>query len=67
MELGDGSVQLLCTGAAGQTYLIQAASNLSADSWATISTRTTDHHGEMTVIDPDAAFFPFRFYRTALP
>jgi hypothetical protein len=67
IKLGDGSVELLCTGAAGQTYLIQAASSLSADSWATISTHTTDHNGDMTVIDPDAASCSIRFYRTALP
>jgi hypothetical protein len=66
-KLGDGSVELLCTGAAGRTYLIQAASSLSADGWATIATHATDHNGEMTAIDLDAASFPIRFYRTVLP
>jgi hypothetical protein len=66
-KLPDGTVAVACAGAAGQTYLVQAASQLSADAWQTIATNTTDLNGWMTYIDSSATNFPSRFYRTALP
>jgi hypothetical protein len=66
-KLSDGNVAIACAGAAGQTYLVQAASQLSADAWQTIATNTTDLNGWMTCVDSTATNFPSRFYRTALP
>jgi hypothetical protein len=66
-KLPDGNVAIAVTGTVGQTYLIQAASQLTADAWQTIGTNTTDQNGWMTCIDSAATNHPTRFYRTALP
>ncbi len=63
----DRSVSLICGGAAGQTYVLQASSDLSAGSWTSIATNTTDVNGWMTCIDYAAVDAQRRFYRTSLP
>ena len=67
VKLPDGSAAVLCGGAAGQTYLLLAASSLSSGSWTPIATNATDINGLMTCVDKAAASFQSRFYRTSLP
>jgi hypothetical protein len=57
----DGSARLDCSGAAGQTFFIQASSDLNG-SWSTISTNVLDGGGLASVNDAGQA--PSRFYRT---
>jgi hypothetical protein len=66
-KLADGTMSLYCSGAAGQTYLLQTSADLSPGSWTTIGTNTTDVSGFMTCVDSVATNFTGRFYRTALP
>ncbi len=67
VRLADGTVELTCTGAADQTFMLQATPDLGTGSWTTIATNVTDGTGSMTCTDPQAAVLPCRFYRTALP
>jgi hypothetical protein len=66
-QRGDGAMVLNCGGAANQTYLLLAATDLQSNSWSTIATNTADSTGLMICIDLNATNFPSRFYRTALP
>jgi hypothetical protein len=63
----SGGMTLVCGGAAGQSYLLQASTNLATGPWTTITTNTTDVSGAMTCTDSEAMNYQFRFYRTALP
>ncbi len=53
------------------TYSVQAAPNLGSLSsninWQTIATTNADVDGRFQILDPNAASFPFRFYRTRAP
>jgi hypothetical protein len=62
----DSSVTLQCSGTAGQTYFVQASTDLSFGSWTTISTNVIGTNGTCVVIDPDAAQYQSRFYRTLI-
>ncbi len=66
-RLPNGAVGLVCGGAAGQTYLVEATSALGSGSWRTIATNTTDITGAMSCADPGATNQGSRFYRTRLP
>jgi hypothetical protein len=63
----DGTVTLICGGAAGQPYVLQASSNLSSGPWTALLTNATDIKGWMTCIDQSATNASRRFYRTSLP
>ena len=63
----NGSVTLVCEGAAGQPYVVQGAPSLGSGSWINLLTNVTDTNGIMTCIDPQATNILTRFYRTSLP
>ena len=66
--LTDGNVHLGFTGGAGQTYLIQAADDLTQPiTWTTISTNTADGGGSFGFDDLTATNHDYRFYRAATP
>jgi Bacterial Ig-like domain (group 3) len=62
----DRSVNLQCSGAAGQTYMVQATSNPVTGPWVTISTNVIGTNGTCLVNDPYAAQCSSRFYRTVV-
>lgn len=61
----DGRAYIACSGDPGDTYVIEAANDLSHPDWTTISTNTIAPGGVLTVTDLDATNHPARFYRTA--
>lgn len=65
-KASDGTMSLVCSGDAGQSYLLQACGGMLS-SWTTIATNTTDVSGLMTCVDPGTTNWNTRFYRTALP
>jgi len=60
-----GMAQLHFLGTAGQSYVIQASTNLL--DWVTLSTCAADGLGNVTATDPDAHRYPARFYRVVEP
>ena len=62
----DGRMSLLCGGAAGQTYIVQANSNPGSAGWTPVVTNSTDASGWMTCIDPTSMNAPARYYRTCV-
>jgi len=60
----DGSAGLSCVGLPGQTYSIQATTNLLNGPWITLSTSVLDTNGLSVINDPDAPQYSSRFYRT---
>ncbi len=64
--LPDSSVNLTCSGVPGQSYRIQATTNLTAPVWTIIATNTANANSLFSYIDLDAKFCPCRFYRTAV-
>lgn len=67
-RLGDGRISVVCSGAAGQAYILQSTPSLVVTSWGSVQTNTTDATGMMTCVDASAATNGgTRFYRTALP
>jgi len=63
--LPDSSAKLTCCGSPGQSYLIQATTNLLTPVWTAISTNTAGSNSLFSFIDLDAKLCPCRFYRTA--
>lgn len=66
-QMLDGTIKLDCSGAAGQSYLIQASTNLASQSWSTLATNVAGTNGWLTFIDLNASNHPTRFYRAATP
>lgn len=67
-RLADGRISVVCSGAAGQAYILQSTPSLVVTSWGSVQTNTTDATGMMTCVDASAATNGgTRFYRTALP
>jgi len=62
--LPDSSTQVTGSGVPGQTYLIQATTNLTSPVWTTIATNTADTNSLFSFIDLDAKTCPCRFYRS---
>ncbi len=62
--LPDGSFQLTVYGDAGRSYTVQASTNLV--DW-TLVTTLVNPNGTMTVVDPAATNFSYRFYRAVSP
>ena len=62
--LPDGSAEIIGSGVAGQSYIIQATTNLIAPVWENISTNTAGSNSIFSFIDSDAKTCPCRFYRT---
>jgi hypothetical protein len=64
----DGSVTLNCSGGAGDTYLVQATTDLTMPTaWQTLSTNIADANGTWQFTDTSATNFPMRFYRCSTP
>jgi len=66
MSLGRpqaGSVTASLTGTPGQTYVLQATTDMVH--WTAISTNTADENGLLTFIDTNAGNYRSRFYRSA--
>jgi hypothetical protein len=62
--LPDGSVRLSVTGLTGLSYTVQASTNLVV--WTPVTT-LVNTNGTMTVVDPAATNFNYRFYRAVSP
>jgi hypothetical protein len=60
-----GRLELEILGEPGETYLIQASTNLV--DWMTLGTRTADGEGIIQFEDPDAGQATTRFYRVLSP
>jgi hypothetical protein len=67
VERVNGSFRLSFTGFAGRKYQIQAAESLTSRNWHTIASSVAGIDGSISFIDPAAASFPVRFYRTIQP
>jgi hypothetical protein len=63
--LGNGHAVIRFPGAAGQTYRVQASTDLVH--WTTLSSVTVDTSGVLQFEDVDAPGNQFRFYRTVSP
>ena len=62
--MSDPAMQLTCIGIPGNTYVIQATTNLTVSgSWLTISTNTAGTNGLFQFIDTDSENYNIRFYR----
>ncbi len=61
MSLTNGIVHLFFAGTSGQTYVLQASTNLV--NWVPVATNIAPS-GIFEMTDPDAAHFQSRFYRT---
>ncbi len=64
VSLTNGVVHLFFAGSSGQTYVLQASTNLV--NWVPVATNIAPA-GIFEMTDPDAANFQSRFYRTAKP
>jgi hypothetical protein len=64
-RLNNGHPLLRFPGAAGQSYRVQASTNLVT--WITLDTVTVDAGGILSYEDTGAGNIPFRFYRTVVP
>ena len=64
----DGSATLSFSGGAGETYLVQAATNLMPPVvWQTLSTNVAGTNGTWQFTDAGATNCPMRFYRARTP
>ena len=61
----NGIFALQFTGAAGQTYLVQASTNLL--NWGVIGTATDNGNGIFSFADANSGGFRSRFYRVLAP
>ena len=64
VSLTNGIVHLFFAGAIGQTYVLQASTNLV--SWVPVATNVAPS-AIFEMVDPGAANYPYRFYRTMQP
>jgi uncharacterized repeat protein (TIGR03803 family) len=62
----DGSMNISFSGGANETYLVQAATNLTPPvNWRNISTNTADVNGFWEISDTDTKAYPIKFYRAS--
>jgi hypothetical protein len=65
---GDGNPTLKFSGNPGQTYRIQATTNLKASIvWSVVATNTADSNGLIQWHDVTGTNFQIRFYRSVTP
>ena len=59
--------QLAVNGVAGQTYIVEASTNLPTGNWVPIFITNAPPNGLFQFIVPDASSYPTRFYRVVTP
>ncbi len=64
-SFGNGTVTASLSGTAGQTYVIEASTDLLH--WQALSTNIADAAGIVSLVDSNAVSFPSRFYRAYSP
>ena len=64
-SFGSGNVTAQLSGVAGQTYIIQASTDLIH--WTSFSTNVADASGGVSLVDSNAVVYPSRFYRAFSP
>ena len=64
-QVADGSFRAALAGTPGQTFIIQASSDLVH--WTPISTNVADANGIVSIIESNTVAMPSRFYRGVLP
>jgi hypothetical protein len=64
-SFGNGTVTASLAGTAGQTYVIEASTDLLH--WQALSTNIADAAGIVSLVDSNAVSFPSRFYRAYSP
>jgi hypothetical protein len=64
-SFGGGNVTAQLSGVAGQTYIIQASTDLIH--WTPFSTNVADASGGVSLVDSNAVVYPSRFYRAFSP
>jgi hypothetical protein len=64
--LPDGSFQLSLTGAPNQRYVIEATTNLTAQTWEPLATNQTSLSGLLQFLDSNATNTPHRFFRARM-
>ena len=62
----NGLISLSVTGVSGQTFVLQAATNLAPASWQLLSTQVVSGSGLVIFSDPQATNHPQRYYRVNL-
>jgi phosphodiesterase/alkaline phosphatase D-like protein len=66
-SLAEGTKRIELVATPGQTYVIEAASDLSVEMWTIISTNTAAANGKITFTDPQSAGATSRYYRLRIP
>jgi hypothetical protein len=64
--IGNGAFQLSLIGPPSHTYVIEACTNLTTESWMPVSTNQTSAGGLLQFIDADTANVPHRFFRARM-
>ncbi|HEV2692269.1 MAG TPA: YDG domain-containing protein, partial [Verrucomicrobiae bacterium] len=61
----DGTLQATLNGTPGQTFVLQASSDLIH--WTPISTNVADTNGFISIVESNAIAYPSRYYRGMMP
>jgi len=64
-SFGNGQVTAQLAGVVGQTYVIQASTDMIH--WIAIATNVADASGAVSLVDSNAVAYPSRFYRAYSP
>lgn len=62
----NGSFQLSLIGPPSRSYVIEATTNLTTQSWVPVSTNQTSLGGLLQFLDADATNHPYRFFRARM-
>ena len=63
VQMGDGCWCFAFATQPGQSYSVQATTNLCAPSWTTLCTTNSGTNNLLVFMDEDKAYYPSRFYR----
>ena len=66
LQMTNGCALVSVSAIPNQAYVVQAATDLTAGSWQTISTNVAGANGSFQFLDADTTNPPARFYRTLL-
>ena len=64
--LANGTFQLSLLGPPSHTYVIEATTNLTTQSWLPVSTNETSVGGVLQFLDSDATNYSYRFFRARM-